>query len=228
MFTVETEETSMMMQEMDKDAIHAMASLMKKYDERNILHYYIMPIYEAEKNNGTTSVKYDSKGIAVLLGYYDFFFDYIMKPEDFDGVGTLHDYLMDSDYKSIVIQAVNTDITKSAISVEEGFAFLPSVTDSGTFIIVEIDGVRYEFFTLPGTREFDTEVDEYGIHKGSFLDVMATERSGGRDVMIAYYATLYPHNFHNMALHLKPVTPVSDTTDNNIPTTPENTEDKVE
>lgn len=227
-FTVDVEETAMMMQEMDETAIHTMASLLEKYDNRNVLKHYIMPIYSAEKVDGVINIKYDANDQAVLLGYYDFFFDYIMKPEEFDGVGTLHDYLLGSSDKKVVIEAVNTDIPQSAITVEEGFAFLPSVNTKGTFMILEIDGVRYEFFTLPGTREFDTEVDEYGIHKGSFLDVMATERSGGRDVMIAYYATLYPHNFHNMALHLKPVTPVSDTTDNNIPTTPENTEDKVE
>lgn len=228
-FTVDTEETAMMMKEMDETAISTMASLLKKYDDRKILNYYIMPIYAAEEKDGGVSIKYDETDNAMLLGYYDFFFDYIMKPEEFDGVGTLHDYLMEGDYKNIEIKAVNADIPQSAIDVEEGFEFLPSVVDDGTFIILEIDGVAYEFFTLPGAREFDTETDDYGIHQGSFLDVMATERSGARDVMIAYYATVYPHNFTQMSLHLKPVELTSSGTNpEEQPITPENTEGTTE
>lgn len=228
-FTVDAEETAMMMQEMDETAIRTMASLMKKYDERKILNYYIMPIYVAEQSEDTINIKYDANGEAMLLGYYDFFFDYIMKPEDFDGVGTLHDYIMDSDYENVVIKAVNSDIPQDAVDVEEGFAFLPAVDGKGTFIVLDIDGVSYEFFTLPGVREFTTETDEYGIHQGSFLDIMATERSGGRDVMIAYYAELYPGNFTNMSLHLKPVAPSSGTTNPSEPeATPENTEGNAE
>lgn len=210
-FTVETEETAMMMQEMDESAIRAMATLMKKYDDRNVLQNYIMPIYLAEQSNGMINIKYENDE-AMLLGYYDFFFDYIIQPEHFDGVGTLHDYLVNSDYEKITIKAVNHDVPQSAVEVEEGFSFLPAVNAKGTFIILDIDGTSYEFFTLPGVRDFTTETDEYGIHKGSFLDIMATERSGGRDVMIAYYAALYPYNFTDMSMHLKPVSVTSDAT----------------
>ena len=204
-FTLDTEETAFMMAEMDESAIRAMASLMKEQDTRDMLKYYIMPIYQAEEVNGVTEMKYDISGQPMVLGYYDFFFDYILKPEVFDGIGTLHDYFMEQDYKNIVIKSAEPNINPNAVQTEEGFEFLPYVEVNGTFIVLEIDGEMYEFFTLPGVKKFDSATDEYGIHQGSFLDIMATKRSGGRDIMIAYYATMYPQEYTSMTLHFQPL-----------------------
>ena len=205
MFTVLVNETSLMMTSSDTEAITAIAQLMEKYDERKVLNYYVMPIYQAKIENDEPVVEYNEDGSAKILGYYDFFFDYFMTPEEFDGVTMMHDYFVDSKYQNIKIRAVSNDIPSTSVTLEEGFSFAPTTETSGTFIIVEIDGKLYEFYTLMGYKGFNGEHDEYGIYDGSFLDMIAPERIGNKDVMVAYYSMMYPSIYTNLTLHFKPV-----------------------
>jgi hypothetical protein len=205
MFTVPASETALLMTEVNKDAIVEMATLMEKYDERKVLNYYIMPVYQATKNGEEIDFVYDKDGAPVVLGYYDFFFNYFMAPEEFDGVTMMHDYFVDSDIQNLKVLAVSNDISSSAVKVEDGFSFAPSTTNSGTFIIVDYNGQNYEFYTLLGYKGFDGEHDEYGIYQGSFLDMISMERTGNKDVMVAYYAMQYPSLYTNLTVHFKPV-----------------------
>ena len=219
MFTVLVNETCLLMTSADESAITAIAQLMEKYDERKVLNYYVMPVYQAKMEGEEPAVEYDKDGAPIILGYYDFFFNYFMTPDEFEGVTMMHDYLVDSKYQNIKIREVSNDIPSSSVDVESGFAFAPNLETSGTFIIAEVDGELYEFYTLMGYKGFEGEHDEYGIYTGSFLDMIAPERIGNKDVMVAYYAMVYPSIYTNLTLHFKPVdTSANDKTETEQPT----------
>ena len=222
MFTVLVNETCLLMTSADEVAITAIAQLMEKYDERKVLNYYVMPVYQAKMEGEEPTVEYGKDGAPIILGYYDFFFNYFMTPDEFEGVTMMHDYLVDSKYKNIKIREVSNDIPSSSVDVESGFAFAPNLETSGTFIIAEVDGELYEFYTLMGYKGFEGEHDEYGIYTGSFLDMIAPERIGNKDVMVAYYAMVYPSIYTNLTLHFKPVdTSANDKTETEQPTVDE-------
>ena len=219
MFTVLVNETCLLMTSASESAITAIAQLMEKYDERKVLNYYVMPVYQAKMEGEEPTVEYDKDGAPIILGYYDFFFNYFMTPDEFAGVTMMHDYLVDSKYQNIKIREVSNDIPSSSVDVESGFAFAPNLETSGTFIIAEVDGELYEFYTLMGYKGFEGEYDEYGIYTGSFLDMIAPERIGNKDVMVAYYAMVYPSIYTNLTLHFKPVdTSANDKTETEQPT----------
>lgn len=223
MFTILVNETCLLMTSADEAAITAMAQLMEKYDERKVLNYYVMPVYQAKMENEEPVVEYNQDGTPKILGYYDFFFNYFMTPDEFEGVTMMHDYLVDSKYQNIKIREVSNDIPSSSVQIESGFSFTPNLETSGTFIIAEVDGELYEFYTLMGYKGFEGEHDEYGIYDGSFLDMIAPERVGNKDVMVAYYAMVYPSIYTNLTLHFKPVdTSVNDTPETEQPTVEEN------
>ncbi len=224
-FKITSDETVLIMQSLDEEAIYAAAALMEKYDERHVLHDYMMPIYKGGMVDGESTPTYDATGKVVLLGYYDFYLDYIIPPTEFDGIATLHDYLLGSEHadKDIKITVVSTDVPSSAVTTETGFAFAPSLSQTGDLIMLTIDGVAYEFYTLLGYKAFETETDEFGIREGSFLDVLNPEKTGGKDVLVASYALSYPGLYTNLTLHFKQITATSQP----VPDGEENTNEEV-
>lgn len=207
LFAITSDETAFLVPSLDAQTIRECAAMMRKYDERGILNYYMMPIYKGVATETGYTAAENADGTAIVLGYYDFFLDYVMKPEEFDGVATLHDYLVSTEYaeKTLRVQTVSVDIPASSIKVAEGFSFAPSITQKGTFIILYVDDVLYEFYTLLGIKEFDSETDEFGIYEGSFLHMLHPERTGGKDVLVASYALTYSNLYTNLTLHFKPV-----------------------
>lgn len=204
MFTVDVEETAFMVEKINTHAFQEIAQLLKKYDDRGVLDYYIMPVYEAVQEGEAVQIKYNGEKASVL-GYYDFYFDCFVSPEQFDGVGMLHDYLIGKNVKDPSIVSVILNYDMHSVTPPEGFSFVPNLETKGTLIRVAYDGKSYDFFSLLGTQEYTTERDKYGIYEGSFLSAVANERTGGADVMIAYYAAMYPSLYTNLTVFLKEV-----------------------
>jgi hypothetical protein len=67
-----------------------------------------------------------------------------------------------------------------------------------------MDDKQYEFFTELCIQPVGDETDElYGIVKGSYLDIIASERSGNRPIIIAMYASQFPTSYISLGIHLK-------------------------
>lgn len=208
-FNTEIEETACLSFSLNIEGVVEMAELMKKYDDRNYLENYIMPVYQVEEKDGKVSIKYKetSEGQSpVILGYYDFYFNYFLSEGEFDGIGMLHDYLHEKGIKNPTIKSVELGIHQHDLHIDNGFTFLPTTQEDGTRIDVIFDNKTYTFFTHLGIQEYTTEKNNYGIHKDSFLDIVATERSGGAECLIAYYASMYPESYHKLTIYLKEVT----------------------
>lgn len=208
-FSTTIDETAFLVHEFNKEGIKEIADLMQRYDDRNVLKYYIIPIYQAETVNEEVDIKYETDANGdkkpVILGYYDFFFQYILTPDEFDGISMLHDYLLAKDVQNVKIQHIDVGVTPQDMRIEDDFTFLPAASKTGTRIYLMIDGRAHVFFSHLGTKAYTTETNKYGIHEGSFLDIVASERSGGGDILIAYYAFMYPSEYTKLTVFLQEV-----------------------
>lgn len=204
MFSVTAVQSAIMMEKYNVNAIYELTALMEEVDERGVLEYYIMPIYQAEIIDGKVNIKKHEDGSAIVLGYYDFYFDYILDIPEYNGVVMLHDYLQNQDIKKPKIISVDTTKKIADMKMPEGFVFLSKNNEAGgAQIIVKIDGRQYEFYTELGVKEYTTEQDEFGLHEGSYLDIMATERFGGAPIMVSWYATMYPDDYQSLTVYWK-------------------------
>lgn len=184
-------ETAFIMNELDEDAARDIAMLMKNADNRDFLLQISIPIY--------SDIESDK-----LLGYYDFLFDRVVSEDEWVGVDMLHDYLYNTGIATATINRIELEYPASSITSEEGFSWVKK-NDNGTYIVFTVGDTSYEFHTSLGVKEFDTDVDDFGIHEGSFLDVLTTDRTGVRPVYIAMYAIMYPEEYQSLAVFCREV-----------------------
>lgn len=187
------------MDELNATAITETVNLLKSADERDILKSLILPIYIGETE----------KDLELPKSYFDLYFNRVVTEAEYDGVALLHDYLQNQDYKSVTITSIDTDYAASNIKLEKDEGWADSTTSTGTRILFNTNGKEYEFYTELIVGTFDTEQDNFGIYKGSFLDIMAVEKTGAKPVLISMYATMMPTNYPSLTLYMKEIKEVT-------------------
>lgn len=186
------------------DDVAELASIIKKSDDRNALSSLSIAIYKEENHPP--------------IGYYNFFFDKIFTPDEQAPISLLHDYLQNQGITSAKIESINLKRNVSDLPLKDGFTWADNDVETCKTITYTVDGKTYEAALLSADSDnenvhilgYDSTLDtpdDYGICKGSFIDIIGSERSGGRVFYISYYATLYPENYGKLSLYVHPVTP---------------------
>lgn len=201
-----TYDTVLVMRELNFDALNEAVALMRKYDKRNILNDYIIPIYQAAQENGELTIVKDNNGQPVVLGFYDFYLSGYFAADDFAAVSMAHDYLRNLNVETPKLVKVEDNIAKTSLTLPDGWALLPDTNDTGSMVTYKIGDKTFKMFTMLCRHEFKTEQDEYGLYKDSFLDLMATEKVGGRPVLISVYASMYPNYYTSIDVFVQEVT----------------------
>ena len=189
------------MDTLNTSAITETASLLKSFDDRDVLSSMTLPIYI-----GTTNEELSKPN-----SYFDLYFNRVITEDEYDGVVTLRDYLKIQGYQSALITSIDTKYESSKITLATGQSWSDIAETTGTYILFTADGKNYEFYTEMIVDTFNTEQDsEYGIYKGSFLDIMATEDTGYKPIMISMYATMMPNYYQSLSLYMKEIKEVAE------------------
>lgn len=184
-----------LMDELNVNAIQETVDLLKVTDERSILTSLTLPIYIGKTE----------KELELPKSYFDIYFNRIITEKEYDGVAMLHDWLLNQDYKSVLITSIDTGYASSNFTLDKDESWADNSKTTGTRILFTADGKSYEFYNSLIVDKFDTEHDEYGIYKGSFLDIMATEKTGAKPVLISMYATMMPLTYSSLSVYMKEV-----------------------
>ena len=174
-------------------AIEETVSLLKDIDDRDVLETTILPIYI-----GTTDEE-----LSEPTSYFDLYFDKVIKKDEYDGVATLHDYLLNQGYKTATITSIDVNYEASNITLGAGQSWSDIAKNTGTYILFTTDSKNYEFFTEMIVDAFHTKQDEFGIYKGSFLDIMANEKTGYKPVLISMYASMAPNQYKSLSVQVR-------------------------
>lgn len=179
----------------DEAAIAEFAALAKESDTNNMLNDYTMPIYAL-----TVSETGEETSSNEPIAYYDFYFDRIVYPAEMPEFSMLRDYLYALDVKTPRIVSVQGNVPTSNVSDKE-FQFIDS-NEVGTLITFTTEDGTFEYYSVLGVDMDSSDCyDDFGVMEGSFLDVIATERSGLRPFYISYYALAYPDLYGNLAIY---------------------------
>ena len=202
---ITTTEVAFVMKELNEDAVLAAAAEFHKVDTRLQLPNAPIMIYLTSDTE---------KAVA----YYDPLFKRVVSYSDSEvqsAISILHDYLASQGVTEATIIEVVGKYSRDNITPIEGFTWLSDTSTQplNTYIRFKFNDVEYEYFNQLGAYLFATETDEFGIHAGSFLDIIASEEVGSRALYIALYAQMYPNDFQSLHLHIKQYVPTTTETE---------------
>lgn len=184
-------------------ALAEVGAFIKKYDTRNLLSHVEIAMYTYA--NGELS---DSP-----LAYYDFFLNVACLTDKWDGVLTLREYMFYQNKTDITVSDIAIDVASSSITLPDGMSWADNVDDSGTLLTFWYQEEQYQLYTLPCVAQFEGHRDEYGIYENSFLDIMASEESGNKPLIVAMYTIMYPEEYTSLTLYCQKITTNTEVTE---------------
>lgn len=202
---ITTTEVAFIMKSLNEAAVMEAAAEFHKVDTRKHLPRTKIMIY-LESNTEEP------------VAYYDPLFQRVVSYSDKDiqsAISILHDYLASQGFTEASIVEVVGKYSRDNIVPIEGFTWLSDANTQplNVYIRFKVEDTEYEYYNQLGAYLFASETDEFGVHEGSFLDIIASEEVGSRALYIALYAQMYPHDFQSLHLHIKQYVPATTETE---------------
>lgn len=207
-------ETALIMNELNETAVYDFVKLLREADSRNLLPNCTLAVYVDDDGQFEVNQK--------PTMYYDFYLDTLYEAEASDSFISLHDYLMFTGVKDPKILKWENNIFPSKLPAMSSWVCVGDDV-ANTAITYSVGDQTYQFHPAIGYLASSTPTNDYGIHQGTFLDIVANEKTGCPELLIGMYGTMYPDVYHSLVIYNAPIENGNDT-----PETPDSSTDTSE